>query len=96
MIRFSCYYLRLRVLECSEPYAQTAGQILHVQIRVQPEDFFDLVDLLLRHCKLSPTTSLLGLEWMGLVESHKDILKGYRFRNILCVIMVEFLSILTS
>ena len=31
-----------------------------------------------------------------LVESHKDILKGYRSRNILRVIMVEFRSILPS
>ena len=47
----------------------------------------------------APTTSLLGLEWMDLVESHnshKDILKGYRSRNILRVIMVEFRSILPS
>ena len=43
-----------------------------------------------------PTTSLLGLEWMGLVESYKDILKGYRSRNILRVIMVKFRSILPS
>ena len=43
-----------------------------------------------------PITSLLELEWMGLVESHKDIRKGYRSRNILRVIMVEFRSILPS
>ena len=43
-----------------------------------------------------PTTSLLGLEWMGLVESHKDILKGYRSRNILRVIMVKYRSMLPS
>ena len=43
-----------------------------------------------------PTTSLLRLQWMGLVESHKDFLKWYRSRNILRVIMVKFRSILPS
>ena len=50
-IRFSYYYFRQRVLECSEPYAQAAllDTSCTCKIRVQPEDFFDLVDLLLRH-----------------------------------------------
>ena len=44
----------------------------------------------------SPTTSLLGLKWMGLVESHKDVLKGYRSRNIPRVTMAKFRSTLHS
>ena len=48
-IRFSYYYFRQRVLECSEPHAQAAGHILHVQNSGATEDFFDLVDLLLCH-----------------------------------------------
>ena len=89
-IMFSFYQFRQRVLECSGPYSQAAGHISHVQKRVQPEDFFDVVDLLFRHCLRPPSISFLRLEWMGLLESHKEILKGYLSWNFLCGIMAKF------
>ena len=40
--------------------SKAAGHISHVRVWVQSVEFFDLVDLLLRH--LPPSTSFLGLE----------------------------------
>ena len=44
--------------------SQAAGHISHVRVWVQPDEFFDPVDLLLHH--LPPSTSILGLDWISL------------------------------
>ena len=96
---FSYYYFRQRVLEYSEPRTLCPSSWTHLarakfgcnrKISLTWSICCFLTEL------SPPTTSLLGLQWMGLVESHKDFLKWYRSRNILRVIMVKFRSILPS
>ena len=77
--------------------SQAPGHISHMQARVhQQDEFFDLVDLLLRH--LPPSPSLLGLEWIFLCSpcvSQGDS-QEYRSWNFSYVIMVKFYPIFFS
>ena len=89
VLQFSSVFSRV-----FQSISQAAGHISHVRVWVQPDEFFDLVDLLLRRLPPSPAFWGLSESYCALLESYREILKGCRSWNFSCTVMVKFGPIL--